>query len=148
MTGEGTTHGDETMKSVMDRLEPELDHNDDPVYAAADIRRVASEVVELGDTRQLKPGDAAMGLLAVCWELDKEPGWVEVALFQWQMGPGSDGSDAMYSRVMHGGGPSHVLRELRHTYWGEPDNAGYIFYPHADLIIGALTALKRWFDLD
>lgn len=56
--------------------------------------------------------------------------------------------DAKYEVVFHGRGTSDPLRELRHTYWGEADNAGYIFYPHAKLITDAFRVLGRWFDCD
>lgn len=125
------------MKSVIDRLTVVLDHNGDPTYAEPEIRAVATHLIEL------RPG-----LLAVI----EEDIHVEVALFRWAGGPATkDGIEvepAYYERVFHGGGPSGSLRELRHTYWGEPNNSGYIFYPNGALICAAFQHLKRWFDCD
>lgn len=59
-----------------------------------------------------------------------------------------DGSGARHTLVMHGVGYSGSLRECRHTYWGEGDNGGYIFYPHFSQITAALDFLRRWFDGD
>lgn len=129
------------MKSVIERLTPVIDHKNDPVYAEPEIRKVATRVVDL-------PG----GLLAVCEPDDPDDTWTEVALFSFSMGPATENGvevePAMFEHVFHGGGPAKVLRELRHTYWGEPNNNGYIFYPHGKLIAAAFEALKEWFDCD
>lgn len=118
-------------------LTPIIDHNDNPVYAEPDIRRIATRVIDL-----------PRGLLAVRIEGIH----VEVVLFELSGGPmtrnGIEVDPATYNRVFHGSGPSGSLRELRHTYWGEPDNSGYIFYPNGKLIAAAFEALKEWFDCD
>ena len=120
------------MKRLMESLIQHNDHNADPVYAADEIRGVATRVVEINRT----------GLLAVL--VDDESTWVQVALFRFSSS-NSDGSGVMHQLVMHGEGPSGPLREFRHSYWGED---GYIFYAPRKLIVGALDALKEWFDLD
>jgi hypothetical protein len=75
---------------------------------------------------------------------------MSIAVFSFSSGPATkDGVEVgpvLYDSVFHGSG-SVGLRELRHTYWGIADNAGYIHYPNATLIIDALTQLRRWFDL-
>lgn len=126
-------------KSVIGRLTAIADHNGDPAYAEPEIRSVAAHAIEL----------AGGGLLAVC---DEVPHSVEFAVFRFAMGPATkDGVEvepALFHRVFHGDGPSGSLRELRHTFWGEPDNSGYIFYPNGALIADAFAKLKRWFDCD
>ena len=73
---------------------------------------------------------------------------VSFALLEFDTGPvsGDTGSKTLYRMIMHGEGPSGNLRECRHTWWGEGDNAGYIFYPNFELISAALRELARWFD--
>jgi hypothetical protein len=133
------------MISVIERLTALTDHNGDPVYAEPDIRRVATHAIELvGSPNQQN----CNGLLAVC-----EDGiHVEFSVFRFASGPATiDGvvvEPATYEVVFYGGGPSSSLRELRHTYWGQADNGGYIFYPNAKLITAAFAALRRWFDCD
>ncbi len=113
--------------------------NDDPCYWEPEIRAAATTVVDL-------PG----GLLAVD---ARDRLSIRIALFAWAGGPAIDAetnaevAPNTYQLIMHGEGPGVPLRELRHTYWGAPDNSGYIFYPSAKLICGALEALKRWFDV-
>ena len=130
------------MKSVIERLTAVADHNGDMMYAEPDIIAAATVALEL----------AGGGLLAVCESDDADSSWTEVAVFHFHCGPATkDGvavGPALYDRVFHGGGPAGSLRELRHTYWGEADNAGYIFYPNGKLIVDAIAKLRRWFDLD
>ena len=71
---------------------------------------------------------------------------VYFAVLELQRGPASDGSTATYRMLFHGSGPAASLRECRHTYWGEPDNTGYIFYPPFEVIEAALRELRRFFD--
>ena len=108
-------------------------------YRDADIRAHATEVHDLGQN----------GLLAV---LIQDELWVSFAVFSFESGPSTVENDViegiLWNRVFHGSGPTGVLRELRHTYWGEPDNSGYIFYPSATLITMAFEKLKTWFDCE
>jgi hypothetical protein len=131
------------VKSVIERLTAVIDHNGSTVYAEPEIRAVSTHALEL----------AGHGLLAVCEDSEIEgSSWIEFAVFGFASGPATkDGVEvgpAYYERVFYGGGPSGVLRELRHTYWGNGDGGGYIFYPRGALITDALAKLQRWFDLD
>jgi hypothetical protein len=123
------------MAEMFDLLKPEKDHNDDPIYSGKHIRELATVVVNL----------EGQGLLAVL-----EDGiHISFAVFRWEQGSASgDPPDEWYQRVFHGSGPSGSLRELRHTYWGETDNSGYIFYAPGKLIADAFKQLERWFDVD
>lgn len=107
---------------------------DDVEYSGDEIRRIATYTLDLVGSKG--------GLLAVC---ETETNWVEFTVFEFA-GKHSDESFTRYSRVFHGIGPSGSLRELRHTFWGEPDNGGYIFYPDGRLICDAFQKLGRWFD--
>jgi hypothetical protein len=103
-------------------------------YAEADIRAASTKLVELDGG----------GLLAV-YELE---GTVEFACFT--AGQSNlDGSDAEYHVLFNGYGfgseTEYSLRECRHMWWS---GDGYVFYPNAKIIIGAMTALGRWFDMD
>lgn len=120
----------------------EPDHTGDPgnpVYAEEKIRELATKVVNLGDPAH---GPGATGLLAI----REDDTTVDVALFQWASS-NSDMTENKYELLMHGRGFGGALRELRHTYWGEGDNSGYIFYPPGKLISQAMAALEEWFDL-
>lgn len=124
---------------IFKRIPAHPDHHDKPVYWEPEIRAIATTVVDL-------PG----GLLAVV-ENGGDDTWTHVALFQWVSGPatqnGVEVEPNCYEHIMRGEGPAHVLRELRHTYWGEPANSGYIHFPHGELITAAFKALEKWFDL-
>ncbi len=112
---------------------------DGKVYDLAQIRATAARCIDL---------DASGGLLAV----DDRDVIVSFALFRFHSGPatrnGAEVSGAKMSVVFHGSGPSGALRELRHTYWGEPENSGYIYYVNGELITKAFAALEEWFDCD
>jgi hypothetical protein len=143
------------VKSVIDRLTAVVDECQpgDSFYLETDIRAVAPIVIPLlpytppsviGPYREQPP----RGLLAAIEEgID-----VEFAVFELERGPATDARSgqivepARYSSLFSGCGPSGALRELRHTYWGESDNSGYIHMPNAKLIAAAFAALKRWFD--
>lgn len=126
---------------IHERIPVHLDHNDEPTYWEPEIRAASTTVVDL-------PG----GLLAVAESPDPDDPWTHVTLFAWFAGPatcnGVEVEPNCYQRIMHGDGPSKVLRELRHTFWGESDNSGYIFYPSGKLISAAFEALERWFDCE
>lgn len=98
-------------RELFERLTPIIDHKDDPVYRDADIRAAATHVINL-DGRDL---------IAVL-ERQVAVSFVVFAFSQSNV----DGSDTLYERVFHGNGFSGSLRELRHTFWGEADNAGYL----------------------
>lgn len=126
-------------RPIHERIPTHPDHDGEPVYWEPEVRAAATTIVDL-------PG----GLLAVAEPLDGS--WTHVAIFAYVGGPatqnGVEVEPRCYQRIMHGEGPSGSLRELRHTHWGDPHNAGYIFYPSANLICAAFSALERWFDCD
>lgn len=113
--------------------------NETPVVDRAQVLRLATRVIEL-------PND---GLLAVLLE-DAGPDLPEFHVSFVCLGfySGHEDGTIDYQVVFHGSGPAGGLRECRHTFWGEADNAGYIFYPNRKLICTALDALQQWFDLD
>lgn len=123
---------------IYKRIPAHRDHNDNLVYWEPEIRAAATTVINL-------PG----GLLAVAEGPGDGP-WTHIALFQYAGGPATLGGveveSPSYEHIMRGEGPAFVLRELRHTYWGEP-TSGYIHSPNGELIIAALEALEKWFDL-
>ena len=77
-------------------------------------------------------------------QIDDEAFKIEFALFDDASGDAE--GNVLYKMVMHGEGYGGNLRECRHTWWGEPDNQGYIFYPNFEVITAALEALKTWFE--
>lgn len=124
------------MADLYERLTPERNPVDDKsvVFDLAHIKSVAPRCIELGS-----------GVLAV----DDSDSWVSFAVFQSHIGPSTvegkvvDGEKM--ELVFRGCGAGVVLRELRHTYWGE---SGYLFYPNGNLIAQAFAALREWFDCD
>jgi hypothetical protein len=95
--------------------------------------------------------DLPNGVLLV--RLPEEGGiTVEFAVLGWSGGPSTDVrtnevvAPSTYEMVFHGSGPSGGLRELRHTWWGAPDDGGYLFYPDFTLLEAAFKALRKWFD--
>jgi hypothetical protein len=127
------------MKELFDQLTPVLDHNEDPMYADEEVRCKATTVIDLRVIDCGRPG----GLLCVL-ENDIHVSFVVLSFAESTV----EGAQTMWHRVFHGSGPSGALRELRHTFWGDPNNAGYIFYPNAKLITEAFHHLNRWFDCD
>lgn len=115
-----------------------MDHDQCIVFADEDIRQQASEVIDL----------EGGGLLAV--DTGQES-WLSFVVLEFFSGPATmDGvvvEGIRYQRVFHGSG-SAGLRELRHTYWGNGDGGGYIFYPSGKLITDAFKHLLKWFDCD
>ena len=107
-------------------------------FSAKDVRARATEVISL-------EGD---GVLAVLIEETA----ISIVVLRFASGGAAADADTYYEAVFHGNGFGDLagggLRELRHTYWGEADNSGYIFYPNAKLICDAFKHLNRWFDLD
>lgn len=114
------------------QTDPELGH---PSYAERDVRAIPrAEVVEF------EGGD--LGLLVLVTRQDGL--WIDFALLAWC---GTDDAGVRhYQRVLRGEGAGPPLRELRHTYWGDPDNGGYLFYANRRLIAEAMAVLGRWFD--
>lgn len=98
------------------------------VYAEPDIRAHATEVVTFPN-----------GLLAVHV---RDGLHISFALFEFATE--FDGM-CQYKVIFHGSGTGDPLREMRHSFWGEADNSGYIFYADRKLITGALDALGKWF---
>lgn len=50
-------------------------------------------------------------------------------------------------RVLYGSGAASALRELRHTYWGQPDTPGYWYYPDLKAVSMCVPILEEYFDL-
>lgn len=69
--------------------------------------------------------------------------WLNFAFFESDERE-SPSDDWAVSLLMHGHGPTGILRECRHTYWGRD---GYIFYPNKKHIVAALEWLEKYFDL-
>lgn len=112
--------------------------DDTEVYCENDIRVAATEIVGIPDS-----SNATEGLLAVYVDGIN----VSFALFQWHGAISNATRDEnRYRMLFQGDGTGGSLREMRHAYWGEADNAGYIFYTPRKLICEALTALGKWFD--
>ena len=124
---------------LIDRLVPikSIANNDDKVFALDAVRLVADRVIDL-------PRD---GKLAVA----SSGGWVSFVVLGFAYSE-TDATGVHMVHIFHGDGPGgakgEALRELRHTYWGEADNSGYIFYPSGALITAALEALEEWFDVE
>lgn len=126
--------------SFLDGIPEIRDHNNEVNYADADIRQRATTVVGLANS-----GKRYSGLLAVRTGILPFPDKVEFAVFDF-CSSDTDGANATWSRVFHGEGFAGGLRELRHTYWGDPDAGGYVFYPDGELIAEAFAQLSEWFD--
>lgn len=127
--------------TLFEQLKPTMAPTDEMLYLASHIRDTATEVIDL-DGR---------GIIAVLVEDEIHVSFVvfsEECGESIVVGTTEPKTPAFYSVVFHGNGPSGALRELRHTYWGDPNNAGYIFYPHGKLIADAFAKLDRWFDCD
>lgn len=77
---------------------------------------------------------------------------VDFAVLEWWGGPSTDTKTGEvveptgYRMAVRGHGFGSPLRECRHTWWGETDNGGYIFYPNFTVIAAAGLALREWFD--
>lgn len=123
------------MSELLDDLRCQLDHKNDLMYFDNDIRAKATEVYEYNE------GNA---LLAMHRDTDY-PSKVSFIVFEF-LSSNNDGTDKRWNRVFHGYGFEGGLRELRHSYWGETDNQGYIFYPSERTICEAFALLRKWFD--
>lgn len=107
--------------------------DDDLVY----LRPSACRVMERGSDR-----------LVVCEDKDDEglTRWIDWALLSWVSGPSTPGDGPeQYSVTMHGSGAGGILRESRHTYFGDK---GYVFYVSPKTIAWAFDCLREWFDYD
>lgn len=128
------------MTDLIDRLATTTAANPamGPLYADDELRKHATIVIDL----------EGRGLLAVL----EDDIHISFVVASWAEGPsienGVEVGPNLYERVFHGSGPSGALRELRHTFWGESENSGYIFYPSAKLITDAFKQLQRWFDCE
>lgn len=75
--------------------------------------------------------------------LDKtDEDWWKFAVFSF-FGSDGNGENLEMSLIFHGEGPPTILRECRHTYWGEE---GYLFYPNGPVIIAAFHFLSEFYD--
>lgn len=123
------------MIHLVDMLVIEKDE-DDEVYDLDLVKRTADGVIEL------VPG---AGWLAI----RIEDGCLSFIVVEFHSGPSTrDGvvvDGIKVERVFDGYGYHEVLRELRHTHWGE---SGYIYYPNGKIITAAFEALREWFDCD
>ena len=105
------------------------DCNKSPGYSLTEIRSKC-EVINLGDN----------GYLALLPDSDDESFKLTFGVFTFN---NSDGKDEYVTVQFHGYGFTLVLRECRHTYWGE---AGYLFYPDGKVISLAFKELAKYFD--
>ena len=115
------------------------------LYDGDRLREAATIVRELC----VHPSGTHEGILVARWRHEL---WLEFAVLSWCCGEGLDNegrivSAEQYEHMFHGDGPSGNLRELRHTFWGDPTNSGYIFYPSGKLIEAAFAELREWFDV-
>ena len=113
----------------------EMNHLNEPTYSLLKIKSVF-EVVELIEEN---------AWLVLKW--DEEKLWLHFAVLEFHSQIYGE-ENIELTQCFHGEGPSGALRECRHTYWGEKDNGGYIFYPKKRTIIAALDELSKYFDLD
>lgn len=67
--------------------------------------------------------------------------WLRFAVMGWHS-EDEEGIPTIYPQF-YGEGPSSVLREPRHFYFGE---SGYLFYPNAKVIKAGLEALREFYD--
>ena len=72
-------------------------------------------------------------------------GWIEFALAEFAMSDG-DGSERYVSLVWRGSGPANSLRELRHSWFGDTEEPGYVFYLSMDRMEAAFKHLRKYFD--
>jgi len=72
----------------------------------------------------------------------KDLDWMRFSLFDYHS---SSDSDIGVSIIFHGMGPSNVLREMRHIYWGA-DGKGYTFYLNRDAVRKSMDILDKFFD--
>lgn len=135
------------MKELFEQLEPAIaPHREtEPprMFGRKQIAAKATQVINVG-----VDGKSCAGILAVLEHDDDgelSASKVSIALFDSE---GDWDDDEWFRCVFHGYGYAGGLRELRHTYWGEADRAGYIYYVNARLIADAFAILRRWFDLD
>lgn len=70
--------------------------------------------------------------------------WLDFAVLEFSYSD-VDSTNVFLSCVFNGGGPTDILRECRHTWWGED---GYVFYPKIEIITEGLKALEEFFDMD
>lgn len=124
-----------TLHSMLTPVTGDICGNETEVYRDGDVREHATEVHMLGKHGQQ--------MLAVRVE---DYGFkVSFALLEFYSSDGN-GVDTTWECIAHGEGFAESLRELRHTWWGEPDNAGYMFYPPMLAIAEAMAILRKWFD--
>lgn len=110
------------MNEILKALEKEEDY-----YLFFPSKEYDFEVVRL----------SSGGYILLRWESDL---WLEFAVFS-DAGEGDDSMGLMLQ--FHGRGPVGILRELRHTYWGEN---GYLFYPNVITIKEGLDFLSQFYD--
>ncbi len=117
---------------MIDWLDSEADPQDqeERIYPLDKIRQKLFEVRELGEG----------GYLVLNWDVNHS--WLDFAVLEF-CSSNADDTEVMLSCVFHGGGPSDVLRECRHTHWGEE---GYLYYVNGRLITLAFQALSEFFD--
>ncbi len=105
-------------------------HIDDWICYSLDEAREKYEVRDLG----------ADVYLVLNW--DEEKIWLKFALFTFHSSEMND-ENTLLSVQFFGEGPANILRECRHTYWGDD---GYLFYPNGSAIAAGFKALSEFFD--
>jgi hypothetical protein len=93
-------------------------------------------------------GTAVERLTDDCWLALKfydDRAWLEFAAFYFTASD-FDGSNILVECFLKGDGPSDILRECRHTWWG--DENGYMFYVNKKNIVAVLNRLSDFFDMN
>ena len=106
----------------------------DYVYSSEEVRRVSDVIhhIEGGHFLAIKRDPKYKGI-------------IDFALYQFNHSDG-DGENEMWTRIFEGTGPSDGLREMRHIYWGEKDENGYIYYLDMKAVTSAFKILGEYFD--
>ena len=119
------------MSKILDALIEERSHNGEPCYAL-------SQILEIGEVRFLGDREDECIVFLKNGEYGKN-----FAVFQYDY---ADANETFMSVIWHGCGTTGNLRELRHSYFGHPEDNGYIFYVPLDLMEKAIKVLREFFN--